>query len=102
MAIKFILKKYTDREIRVIVQDQDKHSIPNLITKLATRKPGVTFAGYILEHPIVSYPEIVIVTDGSKDPLDILREVISDAKNIAIEFLEVFDKALLYASKERV
>lgn len=101
MGIKFALKKYTDKEIRVIIYDQDKHSIPNLITKLAAKKPGVTFAGYIIEHPMVSYPELVIVTDGTRNPLDVLSEVIAEAKSIALEFLRVFDKVLVNEPKER-
>ncbi|MEM4789002.1 MAG: DNA-directed RNA polymerase subunit L [Ignisphaera sp.] len=101
MGISFTLKKLTDREIRVIIQDQDKHSIPNLLAKLASKKPGVTFAGYIIQHPMVSYPELVIVTDGSRNPLEVLREVIAEAKNIAQEFLEILDKVLSNEHKKR-
>lgn len=101
MGINFTLKKLTDREIRVVIQDQDKHSIPNLLAKLASKKQGVTFAGYVIQHPMVSYPELVIVTDGSRNPLDVLREVIVEAKNIAQEFLEAFDKVLADEHKER-
>lgn len=102
MGITFTLKKLTDKEIRVIIQDQDKHSLPNLISKLAAKKPNVTFAGYIIEHPLISYPELVIITDGSCNPLDILKEVVEEAKNIAQEFLKAFDKALTNEHKERI
>jgi DNA-directed RNA polymerase subunit L len=102
MGISFTLKKLTDKEIRVVIQDQDKHSIPNLIAKLAVKKPGVTFAGYIIEHPLVSYPELVIQTDGTRNPLDVLKEVVEEAKSIAQEFLDSFNKALANEHKERV
>lgn len=101
MGVGFALKKLTDREIRIIIYDRDKHSIPNLIAKLAMKKPGVTFAGYIIEHPITSYPELIIVTDGSRNPIDVLEEVVVEAKNIAIEFLEVFSKVLSNEPQER-
>lgn len=101
MAVNFILKKYTEKEIRIVIQDQDKYTLPNLLTKLALRKPGVTFAGYIIEHPMVSYPEVVIVTDGTKNPMEILEEVIAEAKAIANEFLEMLDMVLKNATKER-
>lgn len=101
LAIRFELKKCTDRELRIVIQDQDKHSIPNLIVKLVAGKPGVTFAGYTIEHPMVSYPEVVIMTDGSRSPIDVLREVVAEAKFIAEEFLKAFDKALQNAPKER-
>jgi len=102
MGISFTLKKLTDKEIRVVIQDQDKHSIPNLIAKLAVKKPGVTFAGYIIEHPLVSYPELVIQTDGTRNPLDVLKEVVEEAKSITQEFLDSFNKALANEHKERV
>ncbi|MCC6016483.1 MAG: DNA-directed RNA polymerase subunit L [Desulfurococcaceae archaeon] len=101
MGINFVLKKLTDREIRIEIQDKDKHSLPNLIAKLAIKKPGVTFAGYIIEHPMVSYPVLVIMTNGSRNPLDVLKEVIEEAKIIAQEFLESFNKALTNEYKER-
>ena len=100
--VKFVLKKLTDREIRIVIEDQDKHSLPNLIAKLAMKKPGVTFAGYMIEHPMVSYPEVVIVTDGTRSPVDVLREVVAEAKTLALEFLQAFEKALSNAPKERV
>lgn len=101
MGIGFALKKLTDKEIKVVIYDKDKHSIPNLIAKLAMKKPGVTFAGYIIEHPITSYPELVIVTDGSKNPVDVLEEVVAEAKSMATEFLEVFNKVLSNEPQER-
>ncbi len=102
MGISVELKKYTNRELRFILYDEDKYSLPNLITKIALSKPGVTYAAYILQHPITSYPEIVILTDGSRDPLEILREVIEDIKNMAKQFLALLNEALSNASKEGV
>lgn len=102
MGITFTLKKLTDKEIRVVIQDQDKHSLPNLIAKLAAKKPGVTFAGYIIEHPLTSYPELVILTDGSCSPIKVLKEVIEEAKKLAQIFLVEFDKALMDEHKEGI
>ncbi len=102
MGVTVELKKYTDRELRFVLYDDDKHSLPNLITKMALSKPGVTYAAYILQHPVVSYPEIVILTDGSRDPLDVLREVIEEAKNMAKQFLSLLNEALANAHKEGV
>lgn len=101
MVISFTLKKYTDKEIRIVIHDQDKYTLPNLIAKLALRKKGVTFAGYVIEHPMISYPEVVIVTDGTKNPLEILEEVVSEAKFLAREFVDALDKALTHEIKER-
>lgn len=101
MGINIELKKLSDRELRFIIYDEDKHSLPNLITKLALKKPGVVYSAYILKHPLASYPEIVILTDGSVHPLDILTSVIEEAKAFAEKFLNEFNEALASASKKR-
>lgn len=102
MVINIELKKATKTELRFILYDEDKHSLPNLITKLALKKPGVVYAAYIIQHPMVSYPEIVILTDGSKTPLEVLKEVIEEAKTLTKEFLAKLDEALSNAHKEGV
>ncbi len=95
MPLEVELKKYTDKELRFIINDPDKHSLPNLIARLALQKPGVVYAAYIIDHPLVSPPEVVIVTDGSRDPLDVLVEVLEEAKAIAKEFLDRFNEVIL-------
>jgi len=92
MPVDVELKKYDGKELRFYVKDPDKHSIPNLIAKLALRKPGVIYAAYIIDHPLVSDPEVVILTDGSRDPLDVLREVLEEARVLAKRFLEMLDE----------
>ncbi len=94
MPLEVELKKYTDRELRFIINDPDKHSLPNLIARLALQKPGVVYAAYIIDHPLVSPPEVVIVTDGNRDPLDVLIEVLEEAKAIAREFLDRFNEVI--------
>lgn len=94
MPLEIELKKYTDRELRFIINDPDKHSLPNLIARLALQKSGVVYAAYIISHPMVSSPEVVILTDGSRDPLDVLIEVLEEAKSKVTEFVKRFDEAL--------
>ena len=100
MPIEVELKKYSDKELRFVIHDPDKHSLPNMIARLALKKKGVVYAAYMIEHPMVSSPEVVIVTDGSRDPLDVLIEVIEEAKNIAQTFLKHFDEALSNIAKK--
>ncbi len=102
MVVELELKKCTDRELRFYIKDRDKHSLPNLIAKLALRKKGVVYAAYIIDHPLVSDPEVVILTDGSRHPLDVLEEVLRDAISMAKEFLREFDEALArYEAREK-
>ncbi len=92
--VEFELKKYTKNELRFIVKDADKHSLPNLISKLALRHKGVVYSAYIIDHPLVSYPEVVILTDGTVDPLDVLKDIIREAKEMAQSLLRLFDEAV--------
>ena len=102
MPVDIELKKCSDRELRFYVKDPDKHSIPNLIAKLALRKKGVVYAAYIIDHPLVSDPEVVILTDGSRHPLEILDEVLKEAKELASKFLNEFEAALReYEAREK-
>ncbi len=101
MGINIELRKISDRELRFIIYDEDRHSLPNLIVKLALKKPGVIYSAYILEHPLASYPEVVILTDGSVHPLEILTSVIEEAKTLAEKFLNEFNEALISVSQKR-
>ena len=101
MSINLELKKLTDRELRIVIYDEDKHSLPNLISKLALKKPGVVYAAYIIDHPMVSYPEIVIVTDGTRNPLDVFEEVVNEIQKLIDEFSLKFEEALKNAVKKR-
>lgn len=94
MTIELELKKCTDKELRFYIKDRDKHSLPNLIAKLALRKKGVVYAAYIIDHPLVSDPEVVILTDGSRHPLEVLEEVLREAVSMAKKFLSEFDEAV--------
>jgi DNA-directed RNA polymerase subunit L len=100
MVVSVELKKLTDREIRFVIYDEDRHSLPNLVTKLALKKPGVVYSAYILEHPMISYPEVVILTDGSRNPLEVLEEVVDEARKLVEDFLVKFEEALNNASKK--
>ena len=85
MPPKVELKKYSATELRFVIHDEDKHSLPNLIAKLAIREPGVKYAAYIIDHPLVSPPEVVILTEKGVDPLDVLIRVLEKAKRISEE-----------------
>jgi len=94
LAPKVELKKYTKNEIRFVIYDEDKHSLPNLIAKLAMREPGVKYAAYIIDHPLVSPPEVVILTDGNVDALEVLMKVLNKAKNLSEKLRTEIEKVL--------
>ncbi|ABM81462.1 RpoL/Rpb11 RNA polymerase subunit family protein [Hyperthermus butylicus] len=89
--VKLLKREANTIEVELEGEDQ---TIANLIAKYAIRKPGVVYASYIISHPLVSNPVIVLSTDGSRDPLDVLEEVLKDIITDAKKFIEEFDRAL--------
>lgn len=90
---KIEVVKNTDKELVINIADED-HTIGNLIAKIAENKPGVIYSAYRIEHPLVPKLTITIVTDGSRKPLDILKEVLNDIVEMSREFQERFKEAL--------
>jgi len=96
-ALKIRILKRTDKSVEIELEGED-HTMVNLIAKYAIKKPGVIYASYIMSHPLVGNPVIVVTTDGSRDPLDIieevLRDIISDAKAFAEKLNKAFNEGL--------
>ena len=91
--VKVEIQKITDKELVMKLVGED-HTLGNLLAKKALEHPNVKMAAYVVEHPLEGSPVIRIVTDGSKNPLDVLKDVIIDSKNEAEELLEVLTKKL--------
>ena len=87
---KLVLKKKASNRIELILRGED-HTMANLIVKLAIRKPHVTYAAYRIDHPLVGEPIVIIATDGKRDPLDVLKEVMMDIVKLSDEFLKKFE-----------
>ncbi len=86
-----VAEKGNRLEIRLRGED---HTMANLIVKLAIRKPHVTYAAYRIDHPLISDPVVIIATDGSVKPIDVLREVLSDIVKLSDEFREKLREAI--------
>jgi DNA-directed RNA polymerase subunit L len=83
MTIK--VEKFNDKELIIKLVGED-HTLGNLISKYALKHPNVQMAAYSIDHPLVGSPKIVLVTDGSKTSLEVLKEVllkiIEDAEGV--------------------
>jgi len=91
---KIRIEKKSDKELIFYLETEDKHSLPNLITKLALEKPHVIYSSYSIDHPMVSYPRIAILTDGERDPVDVLVEVLNEAKEYLIKIREIIKEKI--------
>ena len=89
--VKLLKREGNTIEMELIGED---HTIANLIAKYAIKKPGVVYSSYIISHPLISNPVIVLSTDGSRDPLDVIEEVLRDIIRDANEFQQAFEEAL--------
>ncbi|HIH90025.1 TPA: hypothetical protein HA337_01690 [Desulfurococcaceae archaeon] len=79
-----------DKEVRIRIPNES-HTLGNLITKLASRKKGVT-ALYMVEHPLRQVLWITIRTDGSVDPYEVLLETIDEAINYLNQFVRELEE----------
>ncbi len=87
------LLRLSDKTIEIELIGED-HTMANLIAKYAIKTPGVTYASYTISHPLVSNPVIVITTDGSKKPIDVLEEVLKKIRSDLGELRKAVVKAL--------
>ena len=84
---KLVLRMKSPNRIELVMRGED-HTIANLLVKLAIRKPHVTYAAYRIEHPLVGDSIVIIATDGKRDPLDVVNEVIGEVMKLVDEFVE--------------
>lgn len=82
------IRKKTDRELVFKIKGED-HTLGNLIAKMALRHPNVELAAYIIEHPLDGSPVVRIITDGTKDPIEVLIDVLENSKRISLELLSI-------------
>ena len=93
--VKILKRESNSVELELVGED---HTIANLIAKYAIRKPGVVYSSYVIPHPLIGNPVVIVSTDGSRDPLDVveevLREIIEDAKRFEEAVREALEKGV--------
>jgi len=86
------IRKYADKELVLEIEGED-HTLANLLAKSALSNPHTKLATYVIEHPLIGTPVLRIVTDGT-DPLQVLKEVVSNTREEAEQVLKAVSKAL--------
>jgi len=86
------IRKYADKELVLEIEGED-HTLANLLAKSALSNPHTRLATYVIEHPLIGTPVLRIVTDGT-DPLQVLKEVVSNARGEAEQVLKTVSRAL--------
>lgn len=82
-----------DNDLRVEIEGEG-HTLCNAIKSILFEDEALVFAGYRIEHALLSKPILYIKTDGKKDPLVLLNETLKKLVERAEEFKEKFLKEL--------
>ncbi|MHA1603239.1 MAG: RpoL/Rpb11 RNA polymerase subunit family protein [Candidatus Freyarchaeota archaeon] len=91
MNIRIVEKK--DNELRVEIEGEG-HTLCNAIKSVLFEDESLVFAGYRIEHALLSKPTLYIKTNGKKDPLTLLNETLEKLSDRIEEFKEKFQKEL--------
>ncbi len=90
MEVKIIKREGNLVEFELPGED---HSLPNLIVKLALKRPEVDYAAYNIPHPLVGSPRIVVrVREG--DPLEVVKSVVEEIISLSSTLRERIEEAL--------
>ena len=90
---KLSILEETDNKIVMELYGED-HTLANLLAKTLIRQPHVKYASYRIDHPLVSNPIVVVITDGKIRPRDAIKECIVELLKLNEEFREEFKKVL--------
>ncbi|MHA1961808.1 MAG: RpoL/Rpb11 RNA polymerase subunit family protein [Candidatus Thorarchaeota archaeon] len=82
----------TRQEIKIEFQDEG-HSFCNLLRKTLLELPGVEFAGYNIDHPLLSSPIVTLRTKRRQSNV-VLREGLETMLARTEEFRKKFNQAL--------
>jgi DNA-directed RNA polymerase subunit L len=75
---------------RLIIQGEG-HTFMNALTEEILKDPDVDVARYVIEFQF-SDPELLVTTNGKKDPLDVIRDACSRVSGHCDELLALMKK----------
>ncbi|MBI4399560.1 DNA-directed RNA polymerase subunit L [Candidatus Micrarchaeota archaeon] len=88
--MKLNIKKKEASYIEVELVGED-HSFPNLLRDTLLSNKHVEFASYVLEHPQVASPVLIVRTDG-KSPIAVLKDAVKEIEENVDSFKGHFKK----------
>lgn len=90
----------TDNEIRVEVQGEG-HTFCNALQDVLLSDKDVEFAGYSIDHPLISEPVIFVRTLKSSNPRAVLIKAAEKLKSQTDEIRQAFESALSDYEEEK-
>ncbi len=98
--MKLKVLKETDNEIRVEVQGEG-HTFCNALQDVLLSDKDVEFAGYSIDHPLISEPVIFVRTRRSSNPRAVLIKAAEKLKSKTEEIRQAFESALSDYEEEK-
>ena len=98
--MKLKVLKETDNEIRVEVQGEG-HTFCNALQDVLLSDKDVEFAGYSIDHPLISKPVIFVRTLKSSNPRAVLIKAAEKLKSQTDEIRQAFESALSDYEEEK-
>lgn len=81
--------KRTENHLELEIEGED-HTLCTLLKKALLNDENVVFAGYKIDHPLLSNPKIYITTNQGLPPEDALRGAIERLKGTLTEISNLF------------
>ena len=78
-----VIKK--DKNFLEVVLEGEEHSFPNLLRETLLEDDDVEFASYVIEHPQLGNPKIIVRTKG-KTPEAAIKSALKKIEKKASEF----------------
>ena len=93
MKIEVIKRERNVMEFYLVGED---HTFANLLNEVLHENKHVTFAGYTIEHPILTArrPKFKVVTDGKITPEEALEAAAQKIFDRAKQVLEIWEKVV--------
>ncbi|MEX2720516.1 MAG: RpoL/Rpb11 RNA polymerase subunit family protein [Candidatus Wukongarchaeota archaeon] len=83
--------KLEEKMIEIVIEGEG-HTFLNILTQTLQENPDVNFAAYIIDHPKISHPRLVVsVSDGT--PFEAIMEATKKLEEKSQEFIEKFTEA---------
>ncbi len=82
----------TKNEIELLIKRKDP-TVPEMLVHYLNQRDDVEFAGYNWEHPLASYPKVVLRTSGEHKAMAALLDAIDDIRKDIGSLKEAVKKA---------
>ncbi len=82
----------TKNEVELLIKKKDP-TVPEMLVHYLNQRHDIEFAGYVWEHPLASFPKVVVKTTGDHKAMTALLDTIDDIRRDIGSLKEAVKKA---------